>query len=355
MILGEGKGSIGSMVNDRERKLISVIVAAYNIEQYLPRCLDSLLAQTYEPLEIIVVDDGSVDSTAEICDKYVRENDSIKVIHRENGGLSAARNSGLEAVSGDFVGFVDGDDWVEPQMYEEMLFACIRADAQLAACGYREVGQGAKELKTTGKHLELSMEEAMELFVNGEDGHRIYNSVWSKLFAREIVRDLRFVEGKSSEDIIYTTWAIAKTARCVWLDEPFYNYMIDRSDSIMNVKLEERRFQDEIPFWEEQVSYLKGLGLSELADKAAYRYYKRLLNYYLDFRSRGMKQAGKKVMDLLKDKQTEVVRVYKKDFVPAGDRARMRMALIWPEGYDWMAQGYERIVVPLKQRKTKRL
>lgn len=353
MILEKGKGSIGDMENDKERKLISVIVAAYNIEQYLPRCLDSLLAQTYRPLEIIVVDDGSVDSTGEICDKYGRENDSIKVIHRKNGGLSAARNSGLEAALGDFIGFVDGDDWVDPRMYEEMLSSCIQADAQLAACSYQEVGQGAKELKTTGKQMELSMEEAMELFVNGEDGHRIYNSVWSKLFAREIIKDLRFVEGKSSEDIIYTTWAIAKTAKCVWLDTSFYYYRIDRSGSIMNVKLEERRFQDEIPFWEEQVGYLKKLGLCELADKAAYRFYKRLLNYYLDFRHRGMTQAGKKIMVLLKNKEAEVVRVYKKDFVPAGDRMRMRMALLWPEGYDWMAGAYEKLVVPLKQNMRK--
>ena len=99
-----------------EKKLVSVIVTAYNIESYLSRCLDSLAAQTYSPLEIIVVDDGSTDCTASICDRYEAKYGNIKVIHRKNGGVSAARNTGVDAASGDFIGYVDGDDWVEPQM-----------------------------------------------------------------------------------------------------------------------------------------------------------------------------------------------------------------------------------------------
>ena len=117
-------------------KLISVIVAAYNIEAYLPRCLDSLLAQTYRPIQVIVVDDGAKDTTPEICDKYAAEHEEIQVIHRANGGLSAARNTGLLAAKGDYIGYVDGDDWIEPDMYEKMLTACEEQGAELAVCAY---------------------------------------------------------------------------------------------------------------------------------------------------------------------------------------------------------------------------
>lgn len=333
----------------QEKKLVSVIVAAYNIESYLPRCLDSLLAQTYSPLEIILVDDGSTDNTAAICDRYGTENENIKVIHRKNGGLSAARNSGLDAVSGDFIGYVDGDDWVEPQMYEAMVSACQETGAQIAACVYREIGEGGEEIHPTGKRLELSMREAMNLFLCGDSKLRIYNSVWSKLFEREIVKDIRFVEGKSSEDIMYTTWALTKASKCVLLDEAYYNYVVDRSGSIMNVKLAERRFQDEIPFWREQIGYLYGLGEEELAKKASYRFYRRLLDYYLDFRKKKMKEAANELIRILKEEKDEVKRIYQNDFVSIGDKVRMKLALIAPSGYYWIVMLYDKFVIPLRQ------
>ncbi len=330
-------------------KLVSVIVAAYNIEEYLPRCLDSLLAQTYSLLEIILVDDGSTDGTAAICDKYSAENENVKVIHRKNGGLSAARNSGLEAVTGDFVGFVDGDDWVEPEMYEAMVNACMETNARIAVCNYREIGEGAEDFCPTGKRLELTMHEAMDLYLSVDAEYHIYNSVWSKLFAWEVVKDLRFVEGKSSEDIMYTTWALAKAEKCVLLDEAFYNYVIDRSGSIMNMRLAERRFQDEIPFWKEQIGYLYGLGEQELARKASYQFYRRLLEYYLDFRKRKMKEAAKKLAELLKSEKDEVKRIYQNDFIPVGDKVRMKLALATPAGYYVIVKLYDKFVIPLRQ------
>ncbi|MDE7249334.1 MAG: glycosyltransferase, partial [Lachnospiraceae bacterium] len=208
-------------------KLVSVIVAAYNIEDYLPRCMDSLLAQTYSPLEIILVDDGSTDRTSAICDRYGDEHKHVKVIHRKNAGLSAARNSGLDIAQGDFIGYVDGDDWVEPEMYEAMVNACVDTGAQIAACNYREIGEGAEDFRPTGKRLELTMHEAMDLYLSVDPPYHIYNSVWSKLFERKLIKDIRFVEGKSSEDIMYTTWALARTEKCVLLDEAFYNYVVD--------------------------------------------------------------------------------------------------------------------------------
>ena len=106
--------------------LISVIVTAYNIEKYIARCMDSLLAQTWTNMEIILVDDGSDDGTGEVCDRYAREYSHVQVIRQKNAGPSAARNAGVSLAKGDFIGYVDGDDWVEPSMYEKMLKALQR-------------------------------------------------------------------------------------------------------------------------------------------------------------------------------------------------------------------------------------
>ena len=142
--------------------LISVIVTAYNIERYLPRCLDSLIAQTYQRLEIIVVDDGSTDRTGQICDRYAAECPRISVIHKENGGPSAARNAGVKIAKGDYIGYVDGDDWVEPDMYEEMLRACTDLQVPVAICTYRQVGEGAEKIHPTGNVMLLDRNRALE-------------------------------------------------------------------------------------------------------------------------------------------------------------------------------------------------
>ena len=114
--------------------LISVIIPVYNIEQYLPRCLDSVIAQTYNNLEIILVDDGSTDSSGEICDKYSLLDNRIKVIHKSNGGVSSARNEGLEVAKGDYIGFVDGDDIIEKDMYQILLDNAIKYHCEMSCC-----------------------------------------------------------------------------------------------------------------------------------------------------------------------------------------------------------------------------
>ena len=328
--------------------LISVIVTAYNIEKYLPRCVDSLLAQTYSPMEIILVDDGSDDETPRLCDEYALKNEFVHVIHKENGGPSAARNVGLSIAKGGYIGYVDGDDKVEADMYENMLGECLRTGAQIAICAYREVGEGAEENHFTDNILELSREETLELYINGDPQYHIYHSVWSKLFERKVIENIRFPEGRKSEDIMYTTWALTRASKCVFLDTPYYNYTVDRSGSIMNSQLHERRFQDEIPFWKEQADYLKKLGMQELAEKSAYQFYRRMLFYYIDFRDRKMKDSAKELIAFLRKEKCEIRRIYRKNFVASGDKARMKLALCWSGGYYRIVKIYDKIIIPLR-------
>lgn len=330
-------------------KTISVIVTAYNIEEYLPRCLDSLLAQTYRHLEIIVVDDGSTDKTSDICDEYAAKSSNIKVIHRKNGGPSAARNAGVKEAGGDYIGYVDGDDWTEPDMYEKMLEACLNVDAEIAICTYRQVGEGGEEIHPTGNIVELSGKEALEIYISGHAQYHIYHSVWSKLFKRNIITDIMFPEGRKSEDIMYTTWAMTKACKCVFLDTPYYNYMVDRNTSIMNNRLHERRFEDEIPFWKEQIAYLRSLGMDELAQKAAYQFYKRMLFYYEDFRDKKMRESAKKLKKLLFNEKEIIRSIYREAFVFSGDKARMKVFLISPALFYRIVKLYEKVVIPLRQ------
>ena len=117
-------------------ELISIIVPVYNMEKYLARCVDSIIAQTYDKIEIILVDDGSTDNSSSMCDHYARKDERIKVVHKLNGGLSDARNAGFAVATGSYIGYVDSDDWIEPDMYEKMYYACVENDAELAVCRY---------------------------------------------------------------------------------------------------------------------------------------------------------------------------------------------------------------------------
>ena len=331
--------------------IISVIVTAYNVENYIEQCIKSLLAQTFSSMEFILVDDGSTDKSGEICDQYAQLDDRIKVIHRSNGGPSAARNAGFSIAEGKYIGYVDGDDWIEPEMYEKLYEACEQNQAQMSICSYRHWGEGAEESHPTGNQLVLSREQAMEIYIMGDEQYHIYHAVWSKLFLRSIIQDLRFQEGHKSEDIMYTTCALGKIEKCVFLDTLLYNYRTDRVGSIMNSKLEERRFQDEIPFTREQIAYLRGLGMTELSEKASYQFYRRLLYYYLDFRKRKMKKAGRRTIQFLREEKEKIRQIYKKDFVTTGDRVRMKIALRVPFCYYILVKFYDKYIIPWKQRR----
>lgn len=214
-----------------QNPLISVIVPVYNVAAWLPRCVDSILAQSYENLEVLLVDDGSTDDSGEICEEYAQKDARVRVIHKENGGLSSARNAGLDVCSGQYIGFVDSDDWIEPEMYGQMLVLMEQKHAQLVCAGRYDVdgGTGEKTLGLCPQRLER---------VSGEElAGRIFlwdhcdSSACDKLCRRELFDGIRYPEGKTSEDIPVTYRLALKAQWAVLLDKPFYNYY-HRSGSI---------------------------------------------------------------------------------------------------------------------------
>ena len=215
-----------------ENEVISIIVPVYNMEQYLERCVRSILCQTYKKLEIILVDDGSTDTSPKMCDAFSECDERIKVVHKNNGGLSDARNAGLLAASGAYIGYVDSDDWIEPDMYEKMYRACVENDAQVCICRYFSEYADRTLDGASGACAPLTREELLRIYIGGHSQYVIYNSVWSKLFHRSLVEDMEFPKGRNSEDIVYTTKAFCRLERAVYLDECLYHYVLDRKSVV---------------------------------------------------------------------------------------------------------------------------
>lgn len=208
---------------------ISVIVPSYNVEPYLRRCAETIIHQTYQKLEIILVDDGSTDGTGALCDEIAGEDSRIRVIHKENGGLADARNAGLAIATGEYVSFIDADDYIELTMYEQMIAEMKDETVSIVAVGFIETDtKGNTRILAAEKKLSLTGEEAiMNLF---EDG-RLFPSSVNKLFRRSLFQELRFVKGINNEDteIIYRLLAICD--HILVLDQAAYHYVL-RNGSI---------------------------------------------------------------------------------------------------------------------------
>ncbi len=367
-----------------EQPLVSVIVAAYNVERYLPAALESVLAQTYKNLEILVVDDGSTDKTPGICDTYARKDSRIRVIHKENGGLSDARNAALPVASGDYIAYLDGDDRMQPCMIEAMVRACLLTDAPVAAVKYRAVREdGAKtpsdaaccgqpagpeeaasdqaaqntrkpenaRWATAAPDLReakiLTQDEALDNWIrNGLHGNErkyiIYNSVWSKLFRKDVAEGVLFPKGENSEDIPYTTRTLLKTDKVVLIPQPYYLYLQGRSGSIMNQKTGERRLGDELRHWQEQIRLLTEAGKKKAAAGAKACLHLRYMQYDLEFRgsSRTAPYAGQ-IEQWMHGHRKEILEDARKaDCVSRKERLRLQLFLFSPALYEKVLNFY---------------
>ena len=203
-----------------KEELISAIVPIYNVRPYLEKCFDSIARQSYQNLEIILVDDGSTDGSGELCEDLSKRDGRVRVIHKKNGGLGSARNAGIDAARGAILSFVDSDDWIEPGMYETLSGIMCRENAQIIACGIKKVEEAL---------LELPKNE------------RLSNSMCNKLFRRETIQGLHINEQIYYEDNPFTPQCIARAERIAYTAEPFYCYF-ERTGSISRKKFSEREF-----------------------------------------------------------------------------------------------------------------
>lgn len=223
------------------QKKISVIVPVYNVEALLPRCIDSILNQTYKNLEVLLVDDGSRDASGRICDDYGKKDSRIRVFHKENGGQSSARNLALDAATGDYVTFVDSDDYLEADGYQSMLELALSENVTLVSAGRYDVSArtGEKKVGLCPKRQEIiTAEEALgRLFTwDGCD-----SSPCDKLFHRSLFAGIRFPLHSGCEDVAIVYKLVEAAGKVALLDKPFYNYY-HRPGSTSFSSLSERTF-----------------------------------------------------------------------------------------------------------------
>lgn len=217
-------------MNDKKMELISIIIPAYNIKRYLSECLDSIIMQTYTNIEIILIDDGSTDGTADICDQYADKDNRITVIHQNNIGSAASRNVGIDFFTGEYVTFIDGDDILSRRFIERLFIAIRDRNADIAECNaYYLNNNNVIEYNTDVSAMYETNHSIMEAYLKD---YLIKTVIWNKLYKKSIIKGTKFVPGKFIDDEFFSYKVLAKAKRLVHIDEYLYYYR-QHADSIM--------------------------------------------------------------------------------------------------------------------------
>ncbi len=233
---------------------LSIIVPIYKVEDYIYKCVDSILAQTFTDFELILVDDGSPDNCPKICDEYALKDERVKVIHKENGGLSDARNAGIEIARGEYLAFVDSDDFLSLDMYEKLIALADSNSADVVVCDY--------VLAYVNK--EPIFEDSTDLFVMGREEaltqmicNRLFSvNAWNKIYKRELFEVERYPKGMLYEDLALTYRLIDKSEKIVYTPAKKYAYL-QRGTSIMG-QTGYKMKKDKVTIVEDMIEYFKG-------------------------------------------------------------------------------------------------
>ena len=279
--------------------LISIIVPAYNIEKYIGRCLDSILNQTYKNIEVIVVNDGSSDSTGSIIDDYSRKDDRVKPFHKENGGVSSARILGVNHAIGDYIGFVDGDDYVEPEMFEHLLNNALKYNADISHCGYQMVFPNGRidYYYNTGKVVKQDNITGLKDLISG---NFVEPGLWNKLYKKEIVEGFERSELwdssiKINEDLLMNYILFKKSKKSIYEDKCIYHYALRRNSASTSKK--------QLYHWNDPLKVIKSIlndseSGSEIYSISYERYLRALINLVLQ---KEYKEESKTAKDILKN------------------------------------------------------
>ena len=220
------------MKNKTGTPLISVIVPVYNLEKYLVRCIESIIGQTYKNLEIILIDDGSTDTSVQIIDEFKKKYNRIKVIHKENGGESSARNTGLRMATGEYIAFCDCDDWMDPDMYETLAWELNQENIDMVASGwYKETDSSSQEIRNAlPVNSQVFGRDELLKYLYMRDSYRGFAYMWDKLYKREILKDkdgnwILFREDlRLGGDVLYLAEVALNVKRAKYVDRAFYHY-----------------------------------------------------------------------------------------------------------------------------------
>lgn len=226
-----------------DHPLVSVLIPAYNVEAYVERALETVLGQTYEHLEVIVIDDGSTDRTLAICEEWARRDGRLHVVSQANAGVSAARNKALSLATGDFIGFVDADDYCELNMYEDLVHAAVHHHADIVSCAYYEEEAGNKVYEgDSGQSWIRDRESVLTQLLRNKE---MRSTLWNRIYRRSLFEGVVFPVGKRFEDLMWLGHLFAQSRCSVFVEKPLYHYVY-RHDSIVHNKANKIRRSYEV-------------------------------------------------------------------------------------------------------------
>ena len=279
-----------------DKELISVIIPIYNVEKYLNKCIESVVNQTYKNIEIILVDDGSTDASSKMCDEWKTKDSRIEVIHKENGGLSSARNAGIAIAKGDYIGYVDSDDWIAQDMYEVLYNLIKENKCQISICGIQRTDESS-ETSEEERIIKYSQKEYIKKILKiGTQNSNQY--AWNKLYDASIVTNDIYPDGFTDEDVEGTFKALLKSDCIVETTRKCYYYRIENDGSITAPIFNEHRM-DYLTICDHVMALAYTTGDDEIVEWA------KLFRYRADFGVLS-RLAVMKVSDDMKDKVEEI-------------------------------------------------
>lgn len=289
-----------------KNSLISIVVPVYNVAPFLKRCLDSICSQTYDNLEIILVDDGSTDDSKDICDFYAEKDNRIRVIHKENGGLSDARNAGLEKAIGEFISFIDSDDFIRHDYIQILYELIVKENADISICNYIRGDKSEFPDKKEQAKKKIRTFDSKDMLENWHGKYKHQETVaWNKLYRRKLFVEynIRYPKGYYNEDVQTTHLLVEKANKIVVTNEELY-YYFKNPGSIMGT-LSEKKVKDNIFSQKKRLKYFKDNNYV----KAYERLFIKLLKYYmLTYCQLSMKNKSKE--KLLKNYNREYKKVF---------------------------------------------
>ena len=309
--------------------LISIIVPIYKVEKYLRVCINSIIGQTYKNIEIILVDDGSPDNCGEICEEYSKMDFRIKVIHKKNGGLSDARNVGIQNSNGKYICFVDSDDYIDSKFVEILYNSIIKNDVRIAQCGIKKVTQNSKIIESIG-YENSEVKDSKQMLKDLYDTHWENILVWNKMYLKQSFEDVRFPKGKIHEDEFTTHKVLYKVEKISIVDSYLYNYR-QNEDSITGKKFNLKRL-DILEAIESRLDFFQKNKENELYKLTLENYLAVLRNMYINVEK--YISDSTKIKKELKNKYMEKCKILLKNYdITFLKIIKMKLFIIFPYIY----------------------
>lgn len=323
---------------------ISVIVPVYKVENYIRRCVDSILNQTYADLEIILVDDESPDNCPAICEEFKEKDARVKVIHQQNAGLSGARNAGIDIATGEYLAFVDSDDYLAVDFIESLYKAMIVTKSDIAMCKYEYVkGDTMTQSHKPGENIVYTGVEMIENMYSPDGAFFVV--AWNKLYKRQLFDKIRYPKGRIHEDEATTHRLYYEAERAVFVERYLYGYFVG-GESITRKKFNKNRLD-----WawsvEQRLDFLENKGLKDLLPTAIKAYADGVIDLFFQCKE-GLENSKIEQKDLKKKVKIALVRVKKYGSLPTKTRIGYYLFLLAPRGYQRLLKAYQAPVLKEK-------